>query len=59
VVQFSGAGHNDPIYSKRKTKKLETYHRNNFELIELTDREIENLDDILTRRLMEKGVKFE
>jgi len=49
---------NDPIYNKRKTKKLETYRRDKFELVELTDKELENLDDILTRRLMERGIKF-
>jgi len=50
---------NDPVYATRKAKKLETYRRNNYRLIELTDKEIENLDDILTRRLMEKGINIE
>jgi len=50
---------NDPIYSLRKKSKLETYHRYNYKLIELTDKEIENLDDFLPRQLLMHGIKTE
>ncbi len=48
---------NDPIYAKRKIKKLETYNKHHYQLIELTDKEIENLDDILPRRLLGYNIK--
>ena len=50
---------NDPIYATRKRKKLEIYRRYNYRLIELKDKEIENLDDVLPRRLLEYGIKTE
>lgn len=50
---------NDPIYSTRKRKKIEIYRKNNRKLIELNDKEIENLDDILPRLLLEHGIKTE
>ncbi len=50
---------NNPIYTKKRTKKLETYKRNMFDLIELTDKEIDNLDDFLTRELIQRGIKFD
>jgi len=49
----------DPHYSTRKTKKLEIYHKYGFNLIELTDKEIMNLDDNLPRLLLEFGIKTE
>lgn len=50
---------NDSIYTTRKKKKLETYRKYDYRLIELADKEIENLDDILPRRLLEYGIKTE
>ena len=42
---------NDPKYSARKKKKLEIYRKHDLRLIELTEKEIKNLDDILPKRL--------
>ena len=49
----------DPIYATRKRNKLEIYRKHNFILIELTDKEIENLDDILPKRLSAYNIKTE
>lgn len=49
----------DLRYSMRKTKKLEIYNKYGCNLIELTDKEILNLDDNLPRRLLEFGIKTE
>lgn len=47
----------DPKYLARKEKKLEIYKRYGFQLIQLTDKEVQNLDDTLPRLLLEFGVK--
>jgi hypothetical protein len=49
----------DPKYLSRKEKKRETYKKYGLQLIELTDREIENLDDVLPRKLLEFGISTE
>jgi len=46
----------EPKYSARKQKKLEIYHKYNFHLIELTDKEVQNLDDTLPRLLLAFGI---
>ena len=46
-------GLNDPGYEASKQRKLEVYRRYNLNLIELTDKEVSNLDDHLPRLLLE------
>lgn len=48
---------NDEKYLERKKKKLELYHNNELPLIELTDEDIQNLDDILPRKLLTFKIK--
>jgi len=45
-------------YQERKKKKLEIYADNNFNLIELKDKDIETIDDVLPRKLKKFGVKI-
>jgi hypothetical protein len=47
----------DPKYSARKEKKLEIYKKYELKLIQLTDKEVQNLDDTLPRLLLEFGIK--
>ncbi|MFH1141250.1 MAG: hypothetical protein V1724_06240 [Chloroflexota bacterium] len=42
----------DPRYLARKQKKLETYKKYGFQLIELKDKEVQNIDDTLPRLLL-------
>jgi len=49
----------DPKYLSRKEKKRETYKKHGLQLIELTDEEISNLDDVLPRKLLEFGISIE
>ena len=51
-IEFWGL-ENDPRYEARKREKLEVYRRHNLNLIELTDKEVSNLDDHLPRLLLE------
>ena len=46
-------------YDKRKKEKLEIYAQNQFNLIELTDKDIERLDDVLPPKLRKYGIKIE
>jgi very-short-patch-repair endonuclease len=48
---------NDPKYLARKQKKLAVYQKYGFKLIELNDKEVQNLDDVLPRLLLKFGVK--
>ena len=48
---------NDPKYLARKKKKIELYKKYGFNLIELQDKEVQNLDDILPRMLLKYGVQ--
>ncbi len=43
---------NDEKYLERKKKKLELYKSNELPLIELNDEDIQNLDDVLPRKLL-------
>lgn len=43
---------NDAKYQARKEEKLAIYNKYNFKLIELTDKDVLNLDDILPRLLL-------
>jgi hypothetical protein len=42
---------NDPKYLERKNKKLEIYKRESLHLIELNDADLQNIDDILAKKL--------
>lgn len=55
-IEFWGL-EDDPRYLARKTKKQEIYSRYGFNLIELTDKEVQNLDDVLPRLLLKHGVQ--
>lgn len=48
---------NDAKYLARKEKKKEIYAKYGFKLIELVDKDIQNLDDILPRLLLKHGVE--
>lgn len=52
-------GSDEEKYLARKDKKLEIYKKYAFKLIQLTDKDIYNLDDILPRKLLEFGVVIE
>lgn len=48
---------NDQKYLARKQKKIELYKKYCFNLIELQDKEVQNLDDVLPRLLLKYGVQ--
>lgn len=48
---------NDPKYAERKKKKIQIYKKHDIALIELTDSDIQNLDDHLPRLLLKHGIK--
>ena len=48
---------NDPKYLARKKKKIELYNKYGFSLIELQDKEVQRLDDVLPRLLLKYGVR--
>lgn len=48
---------NDPKYAKRKQEKLRIYQKYGFNLIELQDADIQNLDDILPKKLLKFGIQ--
>ncbi len=55
-IEFWGL-ENDPKYLKRKEAKKAIYKKYDFKLIELTDEEVFNLDDILPKMLLKHGVQ--
>ena len=55
-IEFWGYD-NDEKYLARKQEKQAIYQKYNFNLIELTDEEVLNLDDILPRMLLKFGVQ--
>lgn len=55
-IEFWGYD-NDEKYLARKREKQAIYQKYNFNLIELTDAEVLNLDDILPRMLLKYGVQ--
>jgi hypothetical protein len=57
-IEFWGL-ENDPKYSARKKIKKEIYSKYDFNLIELVDKHIENLDDYLPRMLLKFGIRVE
>lgn len=48
---------NDQKYLARKQKKIDLYKKYGFNLIELQDKDVQNLDDILPRMLLKYGVQ--
>jgi hypothetical protein len=54
-IEFWGMEENQK-YAERKKKKLEIYANENFSLIELNDDDIQNLDDVLPRKLRKFGI---
>jgi len=48
---------NEAKYLKRKKVKQDIYKRYDFNLIELNDKDIQNLDDMLPRLLLKFGIK--
>lgn len=48
---------NEQKYLKRKKEKLEVYNKYEFNLIELKEEDVQNLDDTLPRMLLKFGVK--
>jgi len=48
---------NDEKYLERKKKKLELYKSNELPLIELNEDDIQNLDDVLPRKLLQFKIK--
>ena len=55
-IEFWGL-ENDPKYAERKRVKKAIYEKYNFKLIELTDEEVFNLDDVLPKMLLKFGVQ--
>jgi len=55
-IEFWGL-ENDPKYAKRKETKKDIYKKYGFKLIELTDKEVYNLDDFFPRLLLKFGVQ--
>ncbi|NQF16676.1 glycerol kinase [Brevibacillus sp. HB1.3] len=48
---------NDPKYTERKKSKLEIYRKYGFNLIELMDTDIQNLDDVFPKKLLKFGIQ--
>lgn len=55
-IEFWGL-ENDPKYLERKKRKIEIYKNESLALIELTDEDIQNLDDILPKKLLQYKIK--
>ncbi|AOV98747.1 hypothetical protein [Dehalococcoides mccartyi] len=56
-IEFWGS--EEESYLARKKKKLEIYKKYNFRLIELTEKDIANIDDILPAKLLDYGIAVE
>ncbi|WP_199302787.1 hypothetical protein [Oscillatoria sp. FACHB-1406] len=54
-IEYWGYDQN-PDYLARKQEKLRIYNQNNFNLIELSDEDIKNLDDCLPQKLRTFGI---
>ena len=55
-IEFWGL-EGEPGYENRKRVKLEHYRKNEFSLIEITSSDIDNLDDVLQRKLLKFNIK--
>lgn len=56
-IEFWGL-ENDENYKRRKAEKQEIYKKYGFNLIEIDDKKIKNLDDFLPKELLKFGFKF-
>lgn len=56
-IEFWGL-ENDPKYTERKNQKIEIYKREGLSLIELTDADLQNIDDILAKKLRQFKVSI-
>jgi hypothetical protein len=56
-IEFWGI-EDDPKYLERKKKKVEIYKRYEFPLIELSSSEINNLEEVLTRKLIQHKISL-
>ena len=56
-IEFWGI-EDDPKYLERKKKKLEIYEKYEFPLIELSNSEINNLEEVLTRKLIQHKISL-
>ena len=54
-IEFWGM-ESDAKYAKRKAKKQQEYAEHEFDLIELNDNDLNHLDDILPRKLLQYGI---
>ncbi|WP_299099457.1 hypothetical protein [uncultured Winogradskyella sp.] len=45
-----------PRYLERKEEKLEIYNKYQFQLIELIDDEMQNIEEVLTQKLISFGI---
>ena len=54
-IEFWGM-ESDAKYAKRKAKKQQEYAEHEFNLIELNDNDLNHLDDILPRKLLQYGI---
>ena len=55
-IEFWGY-ENDSKYLARKEKKRELYKKSGFNLIELTDKEVQNIDDLLPKLLLKYEIR--
>lgn len=55
-IEFWGL-ENDEKYKERKREKISVYEKYGFKLIELNDSDIQNLDDILPKKLLKYGIQ--
>ena len=55
-IEFWGL-ENDPRYLARKQEKIKVYEKYRFNLIELGDEDIQNLDDVLPKKLLKFGIQ--
>jgi hypothetical protein len=58
-IEYWGYDENDKKYTARKQKKLDIYKKYGFRLIEITDKEVQNLDDTMPRLLLKFGIVTE
>jgi hypothetical protein len=55
-IEFWGM-ENDEKYNERKKTKIEIYNKYGFKLIEINDSDIQNLDDVLPKKLLKFGIQ--
>jgi hypothetical protein len=56
-IEYWGLEDNDPKYAERKKRKLEIYKKHNLDLIEITNDQIDSLDDYLPKELRRRGIE--